>query len=77
MSLFLNTENALLKKATLGVTEGGGGSAASIMFTDFFIWGGQRGDAPTFGIKSERRVTFCGSYSKKGPPGNFQGGGGS
>jgi hypothetical protein len=24
MSLFLNTANALLKKATLGVTEGGG-----------------------------------------------------
>jgi hypothetical protein len=32
MSLFLNTQTALLKKATLGVTEGGGGggSAASV-----------------------------------------------
>ena len=47
------------------------------LYTDFFVWGGQRADDNAFRVKRGRRVNFYIGYSEKCPPqGICYGGGG-
>ena len=45
------------------------------LFTDFFVWGGQRVDDGAFRVKRGRRVNFYKGYSEKCHPGNLLWGG--